>query len=210
MSNESLDHHYSTAPGLRGSLLGRRPVVTVWLPCALVIATLVWALLPVTMPAWWYGPALLTAFSLSGDPIVRLTLHMTKDLEAQRRVNRSAITATGSERDVAVAASSTVMASPDGSPRTEESSATGTPGGNSSAGLPLRGGLMIGILERACVMACLTLGFPNGVAIVVAIKGLARYGEFTNAQQREQFIIGTLGSLLWAGAGAGVVVLLNS
>ena len=42
-------------------------------------------------------------------------------------------------------------------------------------------------------------------AIVVAIKGLARYGEFTTGHQREQFLIGTLASLLWAGAGPAAV-----
>ncbi|WHF23311.1 hypothetical protein QJS66_02715 [Kocuria rhizophila] len=42
-----------------------------------------------------------------------------------------------------------------------------------------------------------------GIGVVVAVKGLARDREFTNAQQREQFIIGTLVSLLWAAPFAG-------
>lgn len=63
---------------------------------------------------------------------------------------------------------------------------------------PLRGGLVIGFLERAATMASLLTGHVAGIGVVVAVKGLARYGEFTNARQREQFIIGTLASLLWA------------
>lgn len=63
---------------------------------------------------------------------------------------------------------------------------------------PLRGGLVIGFLERAATIASLLTGHVAGIGVVVAVKGLARYGEFTNARQREQFIIGTLASLLWA------------
>ncbi|MBD2764953.1 hypothetical protein IEE91_07105 [Kocuria sp. cx-455] len=64
---------------------------------------------------------------------------------------------------------------------------------------PLRGGLVIGFLERSATIASLLTGHVAGIGVVVAVKGLARYGEFTNARQREQFIIGTLASLLWAG-----------
>ena len=63
---------------------------------------------------------------------------------------------------------------------------------------PLRGGLVIGFLERSATIASLLTGHVAGIGVVVAVKGLARYGEFTNARQREQFIIGTLASLLWA------------
>ena len=71
---------------------------------------------------------------------------------------------------------------------------------------PLRGGLVIGALERAAAIVSLMTGMVAGIAVIVAVKGLAGYGEFTNAQQREQFIIGTLVSLLWAAlfAGAGL------
>lgn len=62
----------------------------------------------------------------------------------------------------------------------------------------LRGGLVIGILERAAAMLSLLSAHSSGIAVVVAIKGLARYGEFTNPRQREEFIIGTLASLVWA------------
>lgn len=62
----------------------------------------------------------------------------------------------------------------------------------------LRGGLVIGILERAAAVLSLVGGHAAGIAVIVAVKGLARYGEFSNARQREEFIIGTLASLVWA------------
>ncbi|MDO4919742.1 hypothetical protein [Kocuria sp.] len=71
---------------------------------------------------------------------------------------------------------------------------------------PLRGGLVIGALERAAAIVSLLTGMVAGIGVVVAVKGLARYGEFTNAQQREQFIIGTLASLLWAALFAGAAL----
>lgn len=71
---------------------------------------------------------------------------------------------------------------------------------------PLRGGLVIGALERAAAIVSLLTGMVAGIGVVVAVKGLARYGEFTNAQQREQFIIGTLVSLLWAALFAGAAL----
>lgn len=71
----------------------------------------------------------------------------------------------------------------------------------------LRGGLWIGLLERALIAGFIMAGFPTGIAIVVAIKGLGRYPELTkdNPYAAERFMIGTLASLLiaalagWAG-----------
>ena len=68
---------------------------------------------------------------------------------------------------------------------------------------------MIGVLERIAVSVCVISGYATGIAVVVAIKGLARYGEFTSPSQREQFIIGTLASLLWAAGTAGLVLLVS-
>jgi hypothetical protein len=42
---------------------------------------------------------------------------------------------------------------------------------------PLHGGRTIGILERAAVAASVLTGWPEGIAIVLAVKGLARYPE---------------------------------
>lgn len=69
---------------------------------------------------------------------------------------------------------------------------------------PLRGGRMIGLLERAAVAVAILAGWPEGIAIVLAVKGLARYPELREPHASEQFIIGTFTSVLWAIAVAGV------
>jgi hypothetical protein len=73
----------------------------------------------------------------------------------------------------------------------------------------LRGGVWIGALERAAVAGCLLAGVAEGVAVVLAIKGLGRYPELRAPGAAERFIIGTFTSLLWAGAAAGVALLIR-
>lgn len=63
----------------------------------------------------------------------------------------------------------------------------------------LRGGLLIGILERLAVAFAVLTGESVAIAYVVAIKGLGRYPELKETPAAsERFIIGTLASLLWA------------
>ncbi|MBG6057495.1 putative lipid-binding transport protein (Tim44 family) [Cryobacterium sp. MP_M5] len=69
----------------------------------------------------------------------------------------------------------------------------------------LRGGLMIGILERLAVAGAILAGFPEAIAVVVAIKGVGRFTELAAAEARERFIIGTFASLIWACACAALV-----
>ena len=74
------------------------------------------------------------------------------------------------------------------------------------AGRILRGGLWIGRLERLGTYVALLAGYPNGLAIALAVKSLARYPELkstTNAAA-ERFIIGTFASVLWAAGIAGL------
>ncbi|WP_020108947.1 hypothetical protein [Nocardia sp. 348MFTsu5.1] len=73
---------------------------------------------------------------------------------------------------------------------------------------PLRGGRVIGYLERIVVVAALSLQWPEAIAIVLAVKGLGRYPELREPGAAEQFIIGTLASVLWAAATAGAAYLL--
>lgn len=74
----------------------------------------------------------------------------------------------------------------------------------------LPGGRWIGMLERVAIYACLVAGFPSGMAIVLAVKGLGRYAELKTAsdsgvsRKGELFIIGTFFSVLWAALWAGV------
>lgn len=73
----------------------------------------------------------------------------------------------------------------------------------------LRGGSWIGYLERAAVAATLLAGWPEGVALVLAVKGVGRYSELREPNAPEAFIIGTLTSVLWAAGAAGVAHLLR-
>ncbi|MFK4730030.1 hypothetical protein ROT00_10120 [Agromyces mediolanus] len=68
----------------------------------------------------------------------------------------------------------------------------------------LRGGRTIGVLERLATAGAIVAGFPEALAIVVAVKGVGRFTELEAPEARERFIIGTLASLIWA-AGAGLV-----
>jgi hypothetical protein len=73
----------------------------------------------------------------------------------------------------------------------------------------LRGGAWVGVLERAALAGTLLAGWPDGLAVVIAVKGLGRYTELKKPAAAERFIIGTLASLLWAAACVGCVVLLR-
>ena len=81
------------------------------------------------------------------------------------------------------------------------------------AGEVLRGGAWIGALERLAVFAGLAAGFPEGVAVVLALKGVGRFpdlrGEGKGGAATERFIIGTFSSVLWAAACAGMVALVR-
>lgn len=91
------------------------------------------------------------------------------------------------------------LASRDSDPSTQEKSDPS----------PLRGGLWIGLLERAAIVGTLWAGWPEGTAVVLAVKGLGRFAELKNHQAAEQFILGTFASGL-VGAGAyGLGMLLS-
>ncbi len=75
-----------------------------------------------------------------------------------------------------------------------------------AAGVLLRGGHWIGMLERLAIFASLLAGFGEGLAVVLAVKSLARYPELraTTSGAAERFIIGTFASTLFAAACAGL------
>lgn len=72
----------------------------------------------------------------------------------------------------------------------------------------LRGGAWIGVLERLAVASTLIMGWPEGLAIILAVKALGRYSELGKSGAAERFILGTFSSQLWACACVGVAVLL--
>ena len=77
------------------------------------------------------------------------------------------------------------------------------------AGHVLRGGAWIGGLERIAVFSAIVAGWPEGLAIVLGVKSLARYPELRTPGTAERFIIGTFVSVLWAAGCAGVVLLVR-
>ncbi|MGJ7440913.1 hypothetical protein [Aquipuribacter sp. MA13-6] len=70
----------------------------------------------------------------------------------------------------------------------------------------LRGGSTLGVLERLATFGTLALGSPEGIAVVLAVKGLGRFGELRTPAAPERFMIGTFASVLWA-CGCWAVVL---
>ena len=78
-----------------------------------------------------------------------------------------------------------------------------------SAARILRGGAIIGVLERFAVCLAILAGQPVAIAYVVAIKGLGRFAELkATPVAAERFIIGTLTSLLWASGVAALTKVL--
>jgi hypothetical protein len=62
----------------------------------------------------------------------------------------------------------------------------------------LRGGATLGMLERVATFGTLAAGSPEGIAVVLAVKGLGRFGELKVPAAPERFMIGTFASVLWA------------
>lgn len=76
----------------------------------------------------------------------------------------------------------------------------GAPDGAVARGI-LRGGGWIGALERLAVTGAIIVGYPAAIAVVVAVKGLGRFPELReHPGASERFVIGTLASMIWAGA----------
>lgn len=85
------------------------------------------------------------------------------------------------------------------------------PGSMDRAGETLRGGAWIGVLERTAIFGAILSGWPEGLALVLALKGLGRYPELRSQEHSgiaERFIIGSFSSALWATACAGTASLL--
>lgn len=69
----------------------------------------------------------------------------------------------------------------------------------------MRGGTVIGYLERIATVIAIAVGFPEAVAAVIAVKGIGRFPELAESEARERFIIGTVASLLWAGVIGAII-----
>ena len=99
----------------------------------------------------------------------------------------------------------------DGASRTsagEDSGHAEDAGSMRAAGELLRGGAWIGALERFAVFLTLGARWPEGIAVVLAVKGLGRYAELRShagTGAAERFIIGSLVSLAWGALSAYLV-----
>jgi len=69
----------------------------------------------------------------------------------------------------------------------------------------MRGGTVIGYLERITAVVAIVVGFPEAIAAIIAVKGIGRFPELVQSEARERFIIGTVASLLWAGVIAAII-----
>ncbi|MDO8145032.1 MULTISPECIES: hypothetical protein [Isoptericola] len=65
----------------------------------------------------------------------------------------------------------------------------------------LGNGTWIGLLERFAITGTVLAGYPEGVAVVVAVKALGRLPELReHPVAGERFVVGSLASLVWAGS----------
>ncbi|GAB3702950.1 hypothetical protein [Mariniluteicoccus flavus] len=159
--------------------------------------------------------AIVTVFGLLvtwlGDPVVRRIFHLAGDVPSAAEVaaSRAAQDAAADAEARAAVEAAGVMAGADLGEFAvlEADRPAAVPGQTQveAAGAKLRGGKVIGWLERIAVYACILAAFPMGIAAIVAVKGLARYPDLKGSDgTAERFILGTFASILVAAAGAGL------
>ncbi len=160
------------------------------------------------MNAVWITVALLTA-GFAGWPVTALIFRLARTIDD--RVDAAAGAAPGGSQAPGAGAAVDVAVDdavqPAVQPAALPAGRSGEPAGPDATANAriLRGGAIIGILERIAVCLAILAGEPVAIAYVVAIKGLGRFAELkATPVAAERFIIGTLTSMLWA---SGVAVL---
>ena len=140
------------------------------------------------MEALWIAVAVVVAGGL-GSPVTRLVLRLARSVDTAER-----------RRELPEPADQPQLEMPEPPAHPPQAPIDALPPG------VLRGGLVIGILERLAVTVAILGGQPVAIAYVVAVKALGRYAELKETPAAaERFIIGTLTSLLWAASVATVV-----
>lgn len=165
------------------------------------------------MNVLWIAVALLVA-GFAGWPVTALVFRLAKTIDdkadAAKAAEEAKRAAEDPSADVTVDPPSVAKSqSVDG----ELTTGPGAPPSGASASEPvastqriLRGGAIIGILERLGVCLAILTGQPVAIAYIVAIKGLGRFAELKETPvAAERFIIGTLTSMLWAAGTAAVI-----
>lgn len=165
------------------------------------------------MNALWITVALLVA-GFAGWPVTALVFRLAKTIDDRADAAKAAEEAKRAADDPS--ADVTVDLPPAGSAQSVDGELTaaaeappsGASGPEASAPTQriLRGGAIIGILERLGVCLAILTGQPVAIAYIVAIKGLGRFAELKETPvAAERFIIGTLTSMLWAAGTAAAV-----
>jgi hypothetical protein len=132
-----------------------------------------------------------------GWPVTTLVLRLARTVDAQERLSEAG-------PDPADQPQLAFPAPPRADPWEHSGAAAAAPPPDIPAGV-LRGGLVIGVLERLAVATAILTSEPVAIAYVVAIKGLGRYAELKETPAAaERFIIGTLTSMLWAAGAASI------
>ena len=163
------------------------------------------------MNALWITLALLTA-GFAGWPVTALVFRLARTIDDRADAGARQFRQRAAEDPSADVTVDPAADAGDIADSAAAASRTGRPGRNrrptaeavSSARI-LRGGAIIGVLERLAVCFAILAGQPVAIAYVVAIKGLGRFAELkATPVAAERFIIGTLASMLWA---AGIAAL---
>ena len=150
------------------------------------------------MNALWITLTLLTA-GFVGWPVTALVFRLARTIDDRQAAGAGADPANDPAADVTVDPVAT-----SGTASAAATSGTAAPAaGNAALSVSsariLRGGAIIGVLERLAVCLAVLAGEPVAIAYVIAIKGLGRFAELKETPvAAERFIIGTLTSLLWA------------
>jgi hypothetical protein len=159
--------------------------------------------------ALWITLAMLTA-GFVGWPVTALVFRLARTIDD--RADAGAATGGTPAEDPAADSTADVEsprpaadAAAGGSDADAAADAAGVDEEAVSSARILRGGAIIGVLERFAVCLAVLAGQPVAIAYVVAIKGLGRFAELkATPVAAERFIIGTLTSMLWA---AGIAAL---
>lgn len=177
------------------------------------------------MTALWVALALVVA-GLAGWPVTALVFKLARTIDDRADAAKAAEEAGRAEQDPAAdvtvddfspSPARDAAGSAAGQAVDSELTATGGPPASdlpaAAPALPtqriLRGGAIIGVLERLGVCLAILTGQPVAIAYIVAIKGLGRFAELKETPvAAERFIIGTLTSMLWAAGTAAAVKVL--
>ncbi|GGH89467.1 hypothetical protein ACFFGR_11425 [Arthrobacter liuii] len=156
------------------------------------------------MTALWVAVALVVA-GFAGWPVTALVFKLARTIDDKADAANAAEEARRAEQDPSADVTDGELTAAPGQPASDGP----TPGPVLPSQRILRGGAIIGVLERLGVCLAILAGQPVAIAYIVAIKGLGRFAELKETPvAAERFIIGTLTSMLWAAGTAAAVKVL--